>query len=175
MVAAFAAADMGLDRAGVGQRSRARHCWDGALNGVAYRENALSRRRYDKDADHEGTSEYGRDAASWLQRIFGDWRDESRGTQHRNDLSLFGNGFMRLDVSHPDSKRYEAYCDGHLLRHCVSADTDAGVALVYEPDENGQIARSYVPDGGGYSPVTRKVHGHIEIRKKQGFWADDEQ
>lgn len=71
---------------------------------------------------------------------------------------------MRLSVADDPvaSRRALAYCDGVLLRGCYLANEEAGLALCYETNEDGRIAR----DADG-SPRRREVRGRIEIRRKE--------
>lgn len=62
----------------------------------------------------------------------------------------------------PDAIRYEAYLNGYRLRYCITADDELNEAVVYDTDENGDLAIDASPSGG---LLTMRIEGDIEIRR----------
>ncbi|OAI29767.1 hypothetical protein A1351_23305 [Methylosinus sp. R-45379] len=73
---------------------------------------------------------------------------------------------MRISVDksdpgyRPDARLFTAYLNGEKLEHCLTADDEAGEAVINYKDESGNFAHD------GVTLLRRTLFGQIEIRKR---------
>jgi hypothetical protein len=67
---------------------------------------------------------------------------------------------MKMSATDPESKHYEAYCDGYKLIYCFFADEEAGYADCYQVNSDNELIFR------GEKLIPYRVYGKIELRKK---------
>jgi hypothetical protein len=62
----------------------------------------------------------------------------------------------------PDYFEYIVRFNGVPISHCITADTDKGIAIVYDTNEDGNVIVAFG------RPRTKQLNGHIMIIRKDG-------
>ena len=71
----------------------------------------------------------------------------------RVSVDRFDPGFVR------DPQRYDVIVNGAPIKHCITADEEAGIAIVVKLDERGKI----VVDRSRESLAREMIEGEVKI------------
>lgn len=78
---------------------------------------------------------------------------------------------MKVDINdrYSASAIKEVRLDGVRLKHCVSADEEAGSVRFYKQDADGQ----FIPNGNGDEIEMETLHGVVEIILNEDWGYDN--